>query len=60
MDNRQEEIIENQLDSVEGKALFRNLLRVDFLDAQRSVNDDESSRSSRLSTAFSAFFTRVT
>ncbi|MCE7557745.1 AAA family ATPase [Aliivibrio fischeri] len=56
LDNRQEEVIENQLDSVEGKALFRNLLRVDFLDAQRSVNDDESSRSSRLSTAFSAFY----
>lgn len=56
LDSRQEEIIENQIDSVEGKALFRNLLRVDFLDAQRSVNDDESSRSSRLSTAFSAFY----
>ncbi|MGU3845573.1 hypothetical protein ACVZHT_28830, partial [Vibrio diabolicus] len=36
--------------------LFKNLIRVDFLDAQRSVNDDESSRSSRLSTAFTSFY----
>ncbi|MEZ8128430.1 ATP-dependent nuclease [Enterovibrio norvegicus] len=56
LDGRQEELKENQLDSLEGKALFKNLLRVDFLDAQRSVNDDESSRSSRLSTAFAAFY----
>lgn len=56
LDNRQEEVKETQLDSLDGKALFKNLLRVDFLDAQRSVNDDESSRSSRLSTAFSAFY----
>lgn len=56
LDDRQEEITENQIDTLEGKALFRNLLRVDFLDAQRSVNDDESSRSNRLSTAFATFY----
>ncbi len=47
---------ETQLDSKEGKSLLRDLLRVDFVDAQRSVNDDEASRSSRLSSAFSAFY----
>lgn len=56
LDGRQNEIKESQLASTEGRALLRDLLRVDFLDAQRSVNDDESSRSSRLSTAFSAFY----
>lgn len=51
-----QEILETLLDSKEGKSLLKDLLRVDFVDAQRSVNDDESSRSSRLSTAFSAFY----
>ncbi|MEZ8606919.1 ATP-dependent endonuclease [Vibrio sp. 10N.239.311.G01] len=57
LDGRQDENIkESRLDSKEGKGLLKNLLRVDFLDAQRSVNDEESSQSSRLSTAFSAFY----
>ncbi|EPR2983064.1 ATP-dependent nuclease [Vibrio parahaemolyticus] len=56
LDGRDDLAKESRLDSKEGKALLRDLLRVDFLDAQRSVNDDESSRSSRLSTAFSAFY----
>lgn len=57
LDGRDEKSIkECRLDSREGKALLKDLVRVDFLDAQRSVNDDESSRSSRLSTAFSAFY----
>lgn len=47
---------ENRIDSTDGKTLLNNLLRVDFLDAQRSVNDEEATRSSRLSTAFSAFY----
>ncbi|MGU3809831.1 ATP-dependent nuclease [Vibrio diabolicus] len=56
LDNRKAELKETKLDSLEGKNLFKNLIRVDFLDAQRSVNDDESSRSSRLSTAFTSFY----
>ncbi|MBO0215797.1 AAA family ATPase [Vibrio sp. Vb2880] len=56
LDNRKAELKETKLDNLEGKNLFKNLIRVDFLDAQRSVNDDESSRSSRLSTAFTSFY----
>ena len=56
LDDRGQPPIETLLDSKEGKSLLCNLLRVDFVDAQRSVNDDEANRSSRLSTAFSAFY----
>ena len=56
LDDKGEETVETQLDSKEGKSLLKDLLRVDFVDAQRSVNDDESNRSNRLSTAFSAFY----
>lgn len=56
LDDRDHELFETLLDNKEGKSLLRDLLRVDFVDAQRGVNDDETSRSSRLSTAFSAFY----
>lgn len=56
LDDRGEETAETQLDSKDGKSLLKDLLRVDFVDAQRSVDDDEASRSNRLSTAFAAFY----
>ena len=56
LDDRGEETAETQLDSKDGKSLLKDLLRVDFVDAQRSVDDDEANRSNRLSTAFSAFY----
>ncbi len=56
LDDLGQELLETLLDSKDGKSLLRDLLRVDFVDAQRSVNDDEASRSNRLSTAFSAFY----
>lgn len=51
-----DDIAEKFLESREGKALLQELIRVDFVDAQRNVDDDEGSRSSRLSTAFAAFY----
>jgi len=36
--------VETLLDSKDGKSLLGDLLRVDFVDAQRSVNDDEANR----------------
>ena len=56
LDASGEETVETQLDSKDGKSLLKDLLRVDFVDAQRSVDDDEANRSNRLSTAFSAFY----
>lgn len=42
----------------EAKALLRTLLRVDFIDAQRMIDDAEHSRSNRLSEAFADFYRR--
>ncbi|MEN7431589.1 ATP-dependent endonuclease [Chromobacterium sp. TRC.1.1.SA] len=50
------EIVTSELDSDEGKRLLKNLIRVEFVDAQRNINDDDSSRSNRLSSAFAAFY----
>jgi predicted ATP-dependent endonuclease of OLD family len=44
------------LEPDEGKRLVRHLIRVDFVDAQRNINDDDSSRSNKLSTAFASFY----
>jgi predicted ATP-dependent endonuclease of OLD family len=40
----------------EGRRLLKHLVRVEFVDAQRNINDDDSSRSNRLSSAFAAFY----
>ena len=50
------EIATNELHPDEGKRLLKHLIRVEFVDAQRNINDDDSSRSNRLSSAFAAFY----
>lgn len=50
------EIVTSPLDFDEGKRLLKHLIRVEFVDAQRNINDDDSSRSNRLSAAFAAFY----
>ena len=50
------EIATSELEPDEGKRLLKHLVRVEFVDAQRNINDDDSSRSNRLSSAFAAFY----
>lgn len=50
------EIRVNRLDPDEGKRLLKQLIRVEFVDAQRNINDDDSNRSNRLSSAFATFY----
>ena len=50
------EIATSELEPEEGKRLVRHLIQVEFVDAQRNINDDDSSRSNRLSSAFAAFY----
>ena len=50
------EIVTSELGPDEGKRLLKQLIRVEFVDAQRNINDDDSSRSNRLSSAFAAFY----
>lgn len=40
----------------EGKRVLQSLVRVDFIDAQRNIHDQESGRHNRLSAAFAAFY----
>ena len=49
-------VTKNSLESEEGKRVLKSLIRVDFVDAQRNIDDREVSRSNRLSMAFSAFY----
>jgi putative ATP-dependent endonuclease of the OLD family len=44
------------LDKSEGRALLHSLIRVDFVDAQRNIDDEEGRGSNRLSTAFAGFY----
>ncbi len=51
------DLITTPLEPEEGKRVIRTLVRVDFVDAQRNIDDHEaSSRSNRLSTAFASFY----
>jgi len=49
-------VIASPLPSDEGKKLLSTLIRVDFVDAQRNIDDDDSSRSNRLSAAFGSYY----
>ena len=44
------------LDKSEGKNLLQNLVRIDFVGAQRNIDDDEENRSNKLSRAFAGFY----
>jgi putative ATP-dependent endonuclease of the OLD family len=45
-----------EIEPDEGKRVLHSLIRVDFIDAQRNIHDEESGRQNRLSTAFSAYY----
>lgn len=51
-----ERVTEIPLNRDEGKRVIESLIRVDFVDAQRNIDDEERSRSNRLSTAFADFY----
>lgn len=44
------------LDKDEGKKLLQSLVRIDFIAAQRNIDDNEDSRSNKLSRAFAGFY----
>ncbi len=44
------------LEPSEAERVLSSLLRIDFVDAQRNIDDQEASRSNRLSAAFAAFY----
>ncbi|MBD3678666.1 MAG: AAA family ATPase [Rhodobacteraceae bacterium] len=44
------------LEKDEGRNLLQNLVRIDFVDAQRNIDDEEGHRSNKLSSAFAGFY----
>lgn len=51
-----EGVLAMPLEQSAGKNLLQNLIRIDFVDAQRNIDDDESHRANRLSSAFAGFY----
>jgi putative ATP-dependent endonuclease of the OLD family len=51
-----EGVTATQLDKDEGRNLLQNLVRIDFVGAQRNIDDDEGNRSNKLSRAFAGFY----
>jgi predicted ATP-dependent endonuclease of OLD family len=55
-DGEEMTLVATPLEPEEGKRLLRQLVRVDFVDAQRNINDNDGSRSNRLSSAFATYY----
>lgn len=51
-----EELIQKPIEPDEGKRVLDTLVRIDFVDAQRNIDDQEAARSNRLSSAFATFY----
>lgn len=51
-----DECEKNSIDPKQAKLTLSSLIRIDFVDAQRNIHDQEVGRSNRLSQAFAAFY----
>lgn len=49
-------VTETEIESEEGRRLVHSLVKIDFIDAQRNMNDQEGGRHNRLSAAFAAYY----
>ncbi|MGO3700355.1 MULTISPECIES: ATP-dependent nuclease [Halomonas] len=58
LNNSDTGVVSASLDPSEGKKTLRSLLRVDFVDAQRNIDDENATRSNKLSEAFAAYYQR--
>jgi len=56
LEKTEDRLESTELEPEEGKRVLRSLVRVDFVDAQRNIDDQDSGRSNRLSAAFAAFY----
>lgn len=50
------DVTESALDKDEGRNLLQNLVRIDFVEAQRGIDDEQGHRSNRLSSAFAGYY----
>lgn len=56
LERTEDEPTQIALDPKEAKQALNSLIRIDFVDAQRNIHDQEVGRSNRLSQAFAAFY----
>lgn len=56
LEDEGETINATEIEPEEGKRILHSLIRVDFIDAQRNIHDQESGRHNRLSAAFAAYY----
>lgn len=56
LEDTDDEVLATPLEKDEGRSLLQNLVRIDFVDAQRNIDDDEGHRSNKLSSAFAGFY----
>jgi predicted ATP-dependent endonuclease of OLD family len=56
LENTDDALAPIPLEPEEGRGVLQTLIRVDFVDAQRNIDDQEIGRSNRLSVAFAAFY----
>lgn len=54
----EQELVATPLAAQEGKKILNSLLRVDFVDAQRNIDDENAARSNRLSDVFATYYRR--
>ena len=50
------DVVTSALDRDEGRNLLQNLVRIDFVEAQRGIDDEQGHRSNRLSSAFAGYY----
>ncbi len=58
LDGSSEEAVERSLSPEEGKRVLKSLVRVEFVDAQRKIDDYEHGGSTRLSKLFTGYYKR--
>ncbi len=58
LENIEGEIQQHHMDTDEAKKTLSSLIKVDFVDAQRNIDDHEAARSTRLSQAFATYYKR--
>lgn len=56
LEGENDSVKETEIEPDEGKRTLHSLIRVDFIDAQRNIHDQESGRHNRLSSAFAAYY----
>jgi hypothetical protein len=58
LERREQGLVATPLATQEGKKILNSLLRVDFVDAQRNIDDENAARSNKLSDAFATYYRR--